>query len=177
MHNDQVILVDANDVPLGVAEKWEAHKKALLHRAFSVFVYRLNNGSYELLLQQRQFTKYHSGGLWSNTCCSHPRPDETILLAATRRLQEEMNLKVVLQPVGVFTYKAVVNDELTEHEVDHVLVGFYDNQEIKINNEEIANCRWVTTQALVCDLDDNPHLYTAWLKQALKIANQALPVL
>jgi len=158
MELEYVILVDENDQEIGKMEKLEAHEKALLHRAFSVFVF---NEKKELLLQQRALTKYHSAGLWTNTCCSHPRVGETIEQAAHRRLMEEMGFDCELSTKTSFIYKAAFENGLTEHEFDHILVGNY-NGTININNQEVASYKWVSIAWLQNDMIQNPQDYTAW---------------
>lgn len=160
MKLEYVILVDENDQEIGIMEKHEAHEKALLHRAFSVFVF---NEKKELLLQQRALTKYHSAGLWTNTCCSHPRVGETIEQAAHRRLKEEMGFDCVLITKTSFIYKAAFENGLTEHEFDHILVGNY-NGKICINLAEVKNFKWINLEELKRDLLQNSQNYTAWFK-------------
>jgi isopentenyl-diphosphate delta-isomerase type 1 len=168
--NDFVILVDEQDNEIGQEEKLKAHQAALLHRAFSVIIYRRQNGVFEFLLQQRHIDKYHCGGLWTNTCCSHPRPGETVLDAGRRRLKEELSLDVPLTHIGSFSYKAHFDNGLTEYELDHVLIGEYNpNQEIKLHPEEVQDVRWVAFSVLMRDLMSNPKIYTPWLKPALKL--------
>ena len=139
MSIEKVILVDENDNQVGVMPKLEAHQKGLLHRAFSVFIF---NSKYELLLQKRASSKYHSGGLWTNTCCSHPREGEEILDAAKRRLIEEMGIDTSLRKVHDFIYKAELDNDLTEHEFDHVLYGIYNEDPI-INKDEADDFKWI----------------------------------
>ena len=127
MIEEQVILVDKDDKQVGLMSKLEAHEKGVLHRAFSIFIF---NSKYELLLQKRASSKYHSGGLWTNTCCSHPREGEDTLDAANRRLNEEMGIKTSLRKVYDFIYKAELDNQLTEHEFDHVFYGVFDNDPI-----------------------------------------------
>jgi isopentenyl-diphosphate Delta-isomerase len=166
----QVILVDESDNEIGTAEKLAAHSQGLLHRAFSIFVFREGANGRELLLQQRAHTKYHSPGLWTNTCCSHPSPGESVMQAARRRLKEEFNLEIPLREIGTFQYTAHFKNGLTENELDHVLVGTYDGDEIlQPNPEEVANYRWVTTEALKQELTENPEAFTAWLDGVLGI--------
>lgn len=157
---EHVILVDALDNELGSMEKMEAHEKGLLHRAFSVFIF---NTKGEVLLQQRATEKYHSGGLWTNTCCSHPRSGETTVEAGKRRLMEEMGFTCELEALFSFTYKVSLNQGLIEHELDHVLVGTYDGT-IVPNPDEVMNSTWMTLDALICDCQSNPEKYTAWLQ-------------
>ena len=158
MEIEYVILVDENDQEIGKMEKQEAHERGLLHRAFSVFVFNEKN---ELLLQQRASTKYHSAGLWTNTCCSHPRAGETIEQAAHRRLMEEMGFDCEVTTKTSFIYKAAFENGLTEHEFDHILVGNF-NGEININSEEVASYKWVSINWLKNDMQQNPQNYTAW---------------
>lgn len=165
---EQVILVDENDNPIGTAEKLQAHREGLCHRAFSVFIFC--NGL--LLLQQRAQEKYHSPGLWTNTCCSHPRPGEEIISAAQRRLQEEMGLQVALTSVGRFHYIAHFNNGLVENEVDHVLMGIIDQQVITPNSIEVAAYRWVSIADLEKELTHTPQKFTPWLKCALEIVKK-----
>ena len=160
MEFEYVILVDENDQEIGSMEKQEAHEKGLLHRAFSVFVFNENK---ELLLQQRALTKYHSAGLWTNTCCSHPRIGETIEQAAHRRLMEEMGFDCELTSKSSFIYKAAFENGLTEHELDHILVGTF-NGEISFNPTEVKNIKWISLEELEIDLIKNNQNYTAWFK-------------
>lgn len=157
---EQVILVDIDDREVGTMEKMEAHEKALLHRAFSVFVF---NDLGELLLQKRASGKYHSGGLWTNTCCSHQRPGESTLEAANRRMVEEMGFSTELHEEFSFTYKSVLNDGLTEHEFDHVLFGSYNGRP-KPNPEEVEDWKYVALEELNIDIQNNPDQYTSWFK-------------
>ena len=155
-----VILVDENDNQLGLMEKIEAHEKALLHRAFSVFIFN-DNG--ELMLQQRALHKYHSPGLWTNTCCSHQRDGESNIDAGKRRLHEEMGFVVDLTETTTFIYKAPFDNGLTEHEFDHVMVGYY-NDEPDINKDEVASWKWMPLSEVKVDIALNPDLYTEWFK-------------
>ena len=157
---EKVILVNEKDEPIGLMEKMEAHEKGLLHRAFSVFIF---NSKQEVLLQQRAACKYHSPNLWTNTCCSHPRAGETNQQAGERRLQEEMGLQVPLQEVFSFIYKAPFDNGLTEHEYDHVLIGYSDAQP-QINPEEVASWKWLSLEAIKEDILQVPEQYTAWFK-------------
>jgi isopentenyl-diphosphate delta-isomerase len=161
---EHVILVDELDNAIGTMEKMEAHEKGLLHRAFSVFIF---NGKGELLLQQRALTKYHSAGLWTNTCCSHPRPNETVLNAAKRRLTEEMGLTCEVDHKTSFIYKTDFDNGLTEHEFDHVFFGHYDQDPI-INPEEVENFVWMDVNKIMNDIEKNPKKYTSWFKIAMK---------
>ena len=160
---ETVILVDADDQEIGVAEKLEAHRRGLLHRAFSVFI--LNDAG-ELLLQRRSSTKYHSGGLWTNTCCSHPRPTEDVKHAARRRLREEMGIDAELSPVFTFLYEADLDSGLTEHELDHVLVGRYQGDP-NPNPVEVDGWWWAGLGEVEEDVERRPEAYTVWFKLAL----------
>lgn len=160
---EDVILVDENDLQIGQMEKLEAHQKGELHRAFSIFIF---NGKNELLLQRRAKNKYHSGGLWTNTCCSHPRLGETNLAAANRRLKEEMGMECSLSPVFSFLYKASFDDGLTEHELDHVFFGYSDALP-NMNTDEADEYRYVTLKALQKEIDEQPEAFTKWLQICL----------
>lgn len=155
---EQVILVNEQDMELGVMEKMEAHEKALLHRAFSVFIF---NDRHELLLQQRAIGKYHSGGLWTNTCCSHPRPGEAVADAALRRLQEEMGFETPLYKAFDFTYKAPFSNGLTEHEFDHVFIGTYVGT-VEPNLEEVESYAYYSLASIDEMLQKNPDDFTVW---------------
>lgn len=160
MPEENVILVNERDEPIGLMPKMEAHEKALLHRAFSVFVFNDNN---ELLLQQRAMDKYHSPGLWTNTCCSHQREGESNIEAGKRRLMEEMGFETELTEVMSFIYKAPFDNGLTEHEFDHIMIGHY-SEEPKINKSEVADWKWMTLEAVNEDIENFPERYTAWFK-------------
>tara|TARA_R110002050_G_scaffold244268_1_gene380914 strand:+ start:71509 stop:72033 length:525 start_codon:yes stop_codon:yes gene_type:complete len=161
---EQVILVDKNDNQIGLMEKMEAHEKALLHRAFSIFIF---NSKGELLIQQRALTKYHSAGEWANTCCSHQRDGESTLEAAHRRLMEEMGFDVPLTEVFNFTYKKAFGNGLTEHEFDHVLFGHFEG-EPNMNPEEVADWKYISIAQLNEEIKAFPDSYTIWLQIALK---------
>jgi isopentenyl-diphosphate delta-isomerase len=182
-----VVLVDSQDQPIGLMEKLEAHQKGRLHRAFSVMLYRQNKNKnkIEVLLQQRALNKYHGGGLWANTCCSHPFENESVLEAAYRRLKDEIFLNqpedlalIKLNHLGSFIYHAVLDNGLIEHELDHVCVGEYDPDSAReiplFNPEEIAQMEWVCLEKLVQALhhrENQEHLlpkrYAPWLPQVL----------
>ena len=157
---EQVVLVNERDEELGLMEKMEAHEKALLHRAFSVFVF---NQQGELLLQQRALDKYHSGGLWTNTCCSHPRPNELVANAASRRLKEEMGFETPLEKVFDFIYQASFDNGLTEHEFDHVFVGYYDG-DIHVNPAEVNDYTFRSMESIQASLQQHDGLFTAWIE-------------
>ena len=160
MTEEQVILVNENDEQIGLMPKMEAHEKGVLHRAFSVFIFNDKN---ELMLQQRALEKYHSPGLWTNTCCSHQRDGETSLEAGVRRLQEEMGFTTHLKETTSFIYKAPFDNGLTEHELDHILVGSY-NDIPEINTDEVASWKWMPLEDVKADIATQPDLYTAWFK-------------
>jgi isopentenyl-diphosphate delta-isomerase len=157
---EKVILVDANDNPIGLMNKLEAHEKAVLHRAFSVFILNDKN---ELMLQQRAQHKYHSPLLWTNTCCSHQRENETNIQAGTRRLREEMGFETELKEMFHFIYKAPFDNGLTEHELDHVMIGYYNNMP-DINKEEVESWKWMKIEDVKNDMITNPDQYTIWFK-------------
>lgn len=160
MTEEKVILVNEQDEPVGLMNKLEAHEKAVLHRAFSVFVLNSKN---EIMLQQRAHHKYHSPLLWTNTCCSHQRDGETNIQAGTRRLYEEMGFKTELKELFHFIYKAPFDNGLTEHELDHVMIGYYD-EEPQINPEEVESWKWMCIEAVRQDMIQNPDIYTVWFK-------------
>lgn len=157
---EKVILVNENDEQIGLMEKIEAHEKALLHRAFSVFVY---NDKGEVMLQQRALSKYHSPGLWTNTCCSHQREGESNVDAGKRRLMEEMGFTTDLEESISFIYKAPFDNGLSEHEYDYILIGKY-NEEPNLNPDEVAAWKWMSLEDIQKDLKENPEIYTAWFK-------------
>jgi isopentenyl-diphosphate Delta-isomerase len=159
---EHVVLVDADDRPIGSAEKLRAHREGLLHRAFSVFVM---NRTGAMLLQRRAADKYHSGGLWSNTCCSHPRPGEPIAAAAGRRLREEMGFTCALRPVHRFVYRAELDGGMIEHECDTVLVGHYDGVPSP-DPAEVGGWRWTHPDAIARELAAAPERFTAWFRIA-----------
>ena len=155
---EEVVLVNEKDEAVGTMEKMAAHEQAILHRAFSVFVF--NNGG-DILMHQRAHSKYHSGGLWTNTCCSHPRPGEEVVAAATRRLQEEMGFTTNLTKAFDFTYKAAFDNGLTEHEFDHVFIGIYEGP-IHFNPNEVAAYSFMTVKELEEQIQVTPDRFTAW---------------
>lgn len=169
MHSeyDNVVLVDENDVAIGTIKKLEAHQKALLHRAFSVFVFNNKN---ELLLQKRNVAKYHSGGLWTNTCCGHPRPNEDTKSAAERRLFEEMGFKITITKKFDFIYQTEFDNGLAEHELDHVFFGVYDNNP-KPDPLEVSDWKFVHIIDIMEDIKKFPQTYTFWFKICLDKIN------
>ena len=168
---ERVVLVDARDRAVGTAGKLAAHREGRLHRAFSVVV--LNTRG-EMLLQRRALSKYHSGGLWSNACCGHPRPDEDVVAAGQRRLWEEMQLSCSLQQCGAFVYAADVDAALREHEYDHLLVGYADTDPRPDVGEAMA-WRWTRTLAVTQDALAKPKQYTAWFPFVLSALAKRRP--
>jgi isopentenyl-diphosphate Delta-isomerase len=162
MELKKVILVDHADEAIGTMEKMEAHRKGLLHRAFSVFIF---NSKGEMLLQQRAMNKYHSGGLWTNACCSHPHPGEETIAAARRRLEEEMGFDTAIEKVFDFIYKAPFENGLTEHEFDHVFTGEYDGP-VVFNAEEVNDICYKNLREIRHSLETHPQKYTAWFQVA-----------
>lgn len=158
------MLVDELDQPKGTMEKLEAHKQGLLHRAFSIFIF---NSKKEILLQKRANHKYHCGGLWTNTCCSHQRPNESTIDAANRRLKEEMGMQCELESIFSFVYKAEFDNGLTEHEFDHVLIGQSDTCP-EINKDEVDSYKYMRMEDIQKDLEINEHMYTPWFKIAIE---------
>jgi isopentenyl-diphosphate delta-isomerase len=165
-----LVLVDEQDQAIGVMEKMEVHRKALLHRAFSVFLF---NAKGEMLLQRRAIKKYHSGGLWTNTCCSHPYPDETPQAAGKRRVREELGFEAEVSPVFSFIYKAELDNELTEYEFDHVLIGQYDGA-VHPNEDEVGDYCYKTMDDLRASLESHPLKYTAWFRIAFPMLEEYL---
>lgn len=160
MSEEHVVLVDEMDSELGTMEKMQAHRMGVLHRAFSAFVF---NSKGELLLQQRAHSKYHSGGLWTNTCCSHPRLGESVEVAAERRLLEEMGMTCSFDSQFSFVYKATLDDGLIEHELDHVLVGYTDEHPIP-NPNEVASWRYISIDAVRDEIGADESKFTTWFK-------------
>ncbi|MFY8129126.1 MAG: isopentenyl-diphosphate Delta-isomerase [Chitinophagaceae bacterium] len=162
MIREEVILVNEFDEQVGVMEKLEAHQQPILHRAFSVFIF---NSKGEMLLQKRAATKYHSANLWTNACCSHPRPYETVQIAAERRLKEEMGFSTLVKPAFTFTYQAAFDNGLYEYEFDHVFIGKYDG-DLSLNNEEVQDYTYQSLQAIEELIQSKPEIFTAWFKIA-----------
>ena len=161
--SEQVILVDQNDTQIGVMDKLEAHQKNCLHRAFSILLW---NDQHEMLIHQRAEGKYHSAGLWTKTCCSHPRPNETIQDAATRRLKEEMGIETPLKSTFYFIYQVDLEDGLSEYELDHVFIGKF-NDEPQLNPEEAQAYRWIGLSQLKQEIAEQPTKFTYWFKYIL----------
>jgi isopentenyl-diphosphate Delta-isomerase len=163
MQEQMMVLVNEQDEQIGLLEKTATHEQGLLHRAFSVFLF---NTKGEMLMQKRALSKYHSPGLWSNACCSHPLQNEQVIDAASRRLQEELGIKTELTYKFNFIYKAELDNGLTEHEFDHVFTGVYEGQ-LNLNKDEVDSITYISIEDLKTDIDKNPFRYTAWFKIAI----------
>ncbi|MCK4800281.1 isopentenyl-diphosphate Delta-isomerase [Candidatus Parcubacteria bacterium] len=162
--SEEIILVDKNDQEIGTEEKMKVHQDGKLHRAFSIFVFNSRN---EMLLQKRAEAKYHCGGLWTNTCCSHPRKGESLEKATHRRLQEEMGFDCELKEIDSFIYKAEFDNGLTEHEYDHIFTGKFDGKP-NLNPEEADDYKWIDLNSLKKEIKKNPENFTVWFKIAMK---------
>jgi isopentenyl-diphosphate delta-isomerase len=160
---EHVILVDQDDKAIGIMEKMEAHRKGLLHRAFSVMLY---NSHGEILLQKRALSKYHSGGLWSNACCSHPLPGESMEEATSRKLKQEMGIDLKTEYAYKFIYRTTLDSELIEHECDHVYIGIFDGEPL-INTHEVEDWKFVSPEQLRKEVTASPQNYTYWFKLIL----------
>lgn len=167
---ESVILVDKNDNQIGVEEKIKAHKEAKLHRAISIFIFNSKN---ELMLQKRNKNKYHCGGLWTNTVCSHPKPNESLEEAVHRRLKEEMGFDCEMKEVFSFIYTVKFDNGLTENEFDHVFIGKYDKNPV-LNKEEAEDFKWISLNDLKIEIEKSPEKYTYWMKQILDRVNDAV---
>lgn len=163
MQEEKVILVDTSDQPIGLMEKMQAHKEGRLHRAFSILIF---NDKGEMLIHQRANNKYHCGGLWTNACCSHPRANESLEAAAIRRLKEEMGFQTELKKIGTFIYKAEFDNGLTEHEFDHLFLGFF-NKKPSPNPKEVMDWKYVEIETLKKDIQSHPDEYTIWFKEIM----------
>lgn len=161
--NDLVILVDENDTEIGYLDKLEAHQKGTLHRAFSVLIF---NSAGEMLLQKRAANKYHSSGLWTNACCSHPKPTESMVEAVRRRLQEEMGIECTTNFAYKFLYRAELDHGLVEHELDYVFIGICDDKPV-INTHEVADWKFISLAEIRIDTVKNPKAYTYWFKEII----------
>jgi len=164
MSEERVVLVNTADIEVGTAPKLQAHRTGALHRAISVFVF--DSGG-KMLLQRRAEGKYHSGGLWSNTCCSHPRPGESVAAAARRRLREEMGMDCELEPSFTFVYRADLDGGLTEHELDHVFVGTTDDSP-EPDPDEVGGWRWAEPREVAQEMETAPERFTAWFPIAFR---------
>lgn len=174
MSSQDIVLVTPDDKVLGHTDKITAHRFAMLHRAFSVFIYRQNHGVLETLLQQRQHDKYHCGGLWTNSCCSHPMPNEVVLAAGQRRLLEELGITANLQAIGQFHYIAALDNGFYENELDHVLAAEYHGDGIPFNPAEVEAVRWIALTELDTWLAQQPKAFTPWFTQAYLIFKRFL---
>jgi isopentenyl-diphosphate Delta-isomerase len=161
---EEVIVVDEKDQEIGRAEKLKAHEEGVLHRAFSIFIFNSQN---EMLIHQRAHHKYHSGGLWTNACCSHPRPGEATEDAAHRRMLEELGFDCPLTYLFPLLYRAEVSETLIEHEYDHIYIGRFEGQNIDPNPAEVASLRWISLAALQEETRLHPEHFTAWFLLAL----------
>ncbi|MEM3154345.1 MAG: isopentenyl-diphosphate Delta-isomerase [Candidatus Woesearchaeota archaeon] len=161
---EQVILVDQEDNEIGIGEKLETHRQAKLHRAFSIFIF---NSRKEMMLQLRAKNKYHGGGLWTNTCCGHPRPGETVEKAAKRRLKEEMGFECELTKMFDYIYKVSLDKSMNEHEFLHVFRGVYDGVPM-LNPDEADDWKWMSVSDVKADIRKNPHNYTPWFKLSME---------
>ena len=164
MQEDLVVVVNRLGDPIGTAEKLDAHMMGFRHLAFSVLLYRYSQGQLELLMQKRAFNKYHSGGLWSNTCCSHPRPDEAVIDASVRRLDEELgiNQSLALQDIGTISYYTKFSNGLAENELDHIVIAECDDVVMEVNPQEAEVCEWQTLEHVEEALKSNPDSFSAW---------------
>ena len=168
--DDMLVLVDGLDRPIGSATKLQAHVQCQLHRAFSVVLTRVGPEGIEILLSQRAFGKYHSGGLWANSCCSHPRVGEELLDAANRRVYEELGCEAIgLREIASFVYRATFDDGLSEHEYDHVIIGRFAG-ELAPDLQEVGDVRWVGIDELALELAEKPEVFCAWAPMVLSIA-------
>ena len=165
-----VILVNENNEPIGKADKLQAHLKGWCHRAFSIFIFKKTSYGLSILLQKRAISKYHSGGLWSNTCCSHPQPKEKLTVAAKKRLFFEMGFNAELTQAGLFHYRTQFDNGLVENEWDYVFTGFYHGEKIKPNTAEVDSYRFEDAILLRKKINDSPNDYTVWLSPAFEIA-------
>jgi isopentenyl-diphosphate delta-isomerase len=162
--NEMVLLVDSSDRVKGTMDKLQAHQEGKLHRAYSVFLF---NSKGELLMQRRAMGKYHSPGLWTNTCCSHPRPGELTPDSAARRLKEELGIIAPVKPLFNFVYMCPIGGNLFEYEYDHVFYGYYEGN-IKMNPEEVMETRWAKPEEILSEIETQPHLFTLWFQLIFK---------
>jgi isopentenyl-diphosphate delta-isomerase len=166
-----LLQVNSSDLPIGPIEKMEAHRKGVLHRAFSLFIFRKREGELQLLLQKRALVKYHSGGLWTNSCCGHPEPGADVAKAAKKRLQEEMGIEADLTSVGTFYYQADVGGGLIEHEFDHLFFGNYEG-EIHPNSEEVDGYSWSDFKKIKKQMLEMPEEFTIWFHKLFDFVHE-----
>lgn len=169
---EMLISVNKRDEQIGLIEKITAHKEGILHRAFSIVIYRKKKNNIELLLQKRAATKYHSPGLWSNTCCSHPHNNESLYASAKKRLKMEMRIDVLLRNIGQFYYKSKLKNGFIEHEIDHVFIGKLNSNTIRPNRKEVAEYCWIDINSLKNAIKNYPELFTPWLSKLLKFISK-----
>jgi isopentenyl-diphosphate delta-isomerase len=174
---DNVLLVDEGDRPLGLMAKLPAHEQGVLHRAFSAYVFQRRGAEAFLLLQKRARTKYHFGGLWTNTCCGHPLEGETPVQAGLRRIPQEMNFTCELRAIGTFIYRAESENGLIEHELDHVLVGTFDREPPAPNPNEADDARWISVSQLERELAAEPDKFTPWFAKGFAVVKTKEPTL
>jgi isopentenyl-diphosphate delta-isomerase type 1 len=172
----EITLVTPNDHAVGICPKIYAHQHGLLHRAFSIFIHKKVEQQIFVLLQKRHPSKYHSGNLWTNTCCSHPRPYETLEEATNRRLQQEMGIQTLLIHQGSFVYRHQFSNGLIEHELDHVWTGEYQEKKEKIeyDPQEICEIRWASLEQIHQELIHTSYSFTPWFRQAFSVAYPSL---
>ena len=171
---NKLVLVDKHDNVIGIEDKMVVHQLGMLHRAFSIFIFRKQQGVLQVLLQKRQRNKYHSGGLWTNSCCGHPAIHEEIIFAGNRRLKEELGMDIPLHYLDTFIYKSKFTNHLTEHELDHVLVGIYKEHPIKLDPNEVDGIKWSDLSELEQELLAFSENFTVWLPLAWSIVKNNL---
>lgn len=175
---NKLVLVDENDNVIGTEDKMFVHQAGMLHRAFSIFLFRQTNNNLQLLLQKRHINKYHSGGLWTNSCCGHPLINEDIIFAANRRLKEELGIDVKLYYLDHFIYKSQINSgsliSLTEHELDHVLIGIYQDLKVVLDPNEVDEIKWINIEEFEMELLNFPNNFTVWLSLAWAVVKKNL---
>ena len=174
MKEEKLILVDSEDTVIGEMEKMHVHEKGFLHRAFSIFIFRHTVSGLELLMQRRAFNKYHSSGLWANSCCGHPRPGEITKNAAIRRLGEELGLVIDLEKIGNLLYKKQVTNNLIEHEYDHIYIGFWQGEKIFPHPNEVYEIGWWSIKEIQNRLISNEQLFAAWFIDAFNIVIKSI---
>ncbi len=171
---EQLVLVDEQDNVIGTEEKLVVHQLGMLHRAFSIFIFRKQHNNLQVLLQKRQVNKYHSGGLWTNSCCGHPRINEEIIIAGQRRLKEELGIDLELKYLESFIYKNKFDNLLVEYELDHILIGVYKQNQFNLDPNEVEEIQWINVSELEHKLLDSPKKFTIWLPLAWEIVKNNL---